>query len=302
MRAWLLHHARAAGAALRKLGRSPLSTLFNVIVVAIALALPAGLYVALTNIQQAVRTLSPEPQLTVFVALEASKAEVSLIDTRLKEHPQVARLRYVPRERALEDMKRASGMGGIVEALERNPLPDAFVVDAADPAPDVMDRLRTEIAAWPKVAHVQLDAEWAQRLDAVLKVGRVALLLLATVLAFSLVAITFNTIRLQMLTQREEIEVTTLIGATDGFIRRPFLYYGAGLGLLGGLAACGFVWTATTVLNGALIDLSYLYGARWEVAQLSWRDSASLLAFAAALGWLGAWMSVARHLGRVRPR
>jgi cell division transport system permease protein len=302
MRAWLLHHVRAAGATLGKLGRSPLSTLFNVIVVAIALALPAGLYVALTNIQQAVRTLSPEPQLTVFVALDATKAEVSLIDTRLKEHPQVARLRYVPRERALEDMKRSSGMGGIVEALDRNPLPDAFVLDAADPAPEVMERLRTEIGAWPRVAHVQLDAEWAQRLDAVLKVGRAALLLLGTVLAFSLVAITFNTIRLQMLTQREEIEVTTLIGATDGFIRRPFLYYGAVLGLLGGLAACGLVWTATTVLNGALIDLSYLYGARWEVAQLSWRDSASLLAFAAALGWLGAWMSVARHLARVRPQ
>jgi cell division transport system permease protein len=302
MRAWLLHHVRAAGATLGKLGRSPLSTLFNVIVVAIALALPAGLYVALTNVQQAVRTLSPEPQLTVFVALDATKAEVSLIDTRLKEHPQVARLRYVPRERALEDMKRSSGMGGIVEALDRNPLPDAFVLDAADPAPEVMERLRTEIGAWPRVAHVQLDAEWAQRLDAVLKVGRAALLLLGTVLAFSLVAITFNTIRLQMLTQREEIEVTTLIGATDGFIRRPFLYYGAVLGLLGGLAACGLVWTATTVLNGALIDLSYLYGARWEVAQLSWRDSASLLAFAAALGWLGAWMSVARHLARVRPQ
>jgi cell division transport system permease protein len=302
MRAWLLHHLRALGATLGKLGRSPLSTLFNVIVVAIALALPAGLYVALTNIQHAVRTLSPEPQLTVFVALDATKADVSLIDTRLKEHPQVARLRYVPRERALEDMKRSSGMGGIVEALDRNPLPDAFVVDAADAAPDVMDRLRTEIGAWPKVAHVQLDAEWAQRLDAVLKVGRAALLLLGTVLAFSLVAITFNTIRLQMLTQREEIEVTTLIGATDGFIRRPFLYYGALLGLIGGLAACGLVWTATTVLNGALIDLSYLYGARWEVAQLSWRDSTSLLAFAAALGWLGAWMSVARHLARVRPR
>jgi cell division transport system permease protein len=302
MRAWLLHHVRAAGATLGKLGRSPLSTLFNVIVVAIALALPAGLYVGLTNVQQAVRTLSPEPQLTVFVALDATKAEVSLIDTRLKEHPQVARLRYVPRERALEDMKRSSGMGGIVEALDRNPLPDAFVLDAADPAPEVMERLRTEIGAWPRVAHVQLDAEWAQRLDAVLKVGRAALLLLGTVLAFSLVAITFNTIRLQMLTQREEIEVTTLIGATDGFIRRPFLYYGAVLGLLGGLAACGLVWTATTVLNGALIDLSYLYGARWEVAQLSWRDSASLLAFAAALGWLGAWMSVARHLARVRPQ
>ena len=302
MKVWLSHHARAAGATLRKIGRSPITTLFNVLVVGIALALPAALYVGLVNVQKAVRTVSPEPQLTVFLELDAAKPDVSLVDTRLKEHPQVARMRYVPRDRALEDMKRVAGMGGVVEALDRNPLPDAFVVDTVDAAPDVMERLRTEFAAWPKVAHVQVDTEWAQRLDAALKVGRIALMLFGTVLAFALVAITFNTIRLQILTRREEIEVATLIGATDGFIRRPFLYYGAALGLLGGLAACGFVWGATTVLNGALVDLSYLYGARWEIGQLGLRDSVSLLGFAAVLGWLGAWLSVGRHLANVRPR
>lgn len=287
---------------LGKLGRSPFTSLFNVLVVGIALALPAGLYVGLANVQKAVRTVSPEPQLTLFMAVDAGRADVSLIDTRLKEHPQVARMRYVPRERALEDMKRVAGMGGVVEALDRNPLPDAFVIDAADSSPDVLDRLKADFAAWPKVAHVQVDTEWAQRLDAALKVGRVALMLFGTVLAFALVAITFNTIRLQILTQREEIEVATLIGATDSFIRRPFLYYGAGLGVLGGVAACGFVWAATTVLNGALIDLSYLYGARWELGLLGIRDGLSLLGFAAVLGWLGAWLSVGRHLSHVRPR
>ncbi|HEV7802791.1 MAG TPA: permease-like cell division protein FtsX [Burkholderiales bacterium] len=302
MKAWFIENARTLRATVRKILRTPLATIFNVIVVGIALALPAGLYLGLVNVQKAVRTVSPEPQLTLFMALDASRAEVGEIDTRLKNHREVARLQYVPRERALEEMKRASGMSGIVEALDHNPLPDAFVIDAADAAPEAMQRLRTELASWPKVSHVQLDAEWAQRLDAVLKVGRIALMLLATVLAFSLVAITFNTIRLQILTQREEIEVTTLIGATDTFIRRPFLYYGAVLGLLGGLAACGFVWAATTVLNDALTDLSYLYGARWEIGQLAARDSLSLLAFAAALGWLGAWLSVGRHLAHVRPR
>jgi cell division transport system permease protein len=302
MRAWTAHHARAAGSTLRKIVRSPLTTLFNVLVVGIALALPAALYVGLVNVQKAVRAVSPEPQLTLFLALDASKSDASLIDTRLKEHPQVARLRYVPRERAFEDMKRVAGMGGVVEALDRNPLPDAFVVDAADASPEAMERLRAELAALPKVAHVQVDTEWAQRLDAALKVGRAALLLFGTVLGFALVAITFNTIRLQILTQREEIEVATLIGATDGFIRRPFLYYGAALGTLGGLAACGLVWAATTVLNGALIDLSYLYGARWEIGQLAVGDSVSVLGFAAVLGWLGAWLSVGRHLSHVRPR
>jgi cell division transport system permease protein len=302
MKRWLLQHGRAAGATLARIARSPITTLFNVVVVGIALALPAALYVGLVNIQKAVRTVSPEPQLTVFMSLDASRADVSLVDTRLKEHPLVARMRYVPRERALDEMKRVAGMRGVVEALDGNPLPDAFVVDASDGAPEVMERLRTEVAAWPKVAHVQVDTEWAQRLDAALRLGRAALMLFGTILAFALVAITFNTIRLQILTRREEIEVATLIGATDGFIRRPFLYYGAALGLLGGLAAYGMVWAATTVLNGALVDLSYLYGARWEIGQLGARDGLSLLGFAALLGWLGAWLSVGRHLANVRPR
>jgi cell division transport system permease protein len=298
---WLSQHARTVAATAGKLLRAPLATLFNVAVVGIALALPAGLYVALVNIQTAARTLTPEPQLTVFLALDATRADIASVDTRLKSHSRIARVRYVPRERALEEIKRVSGMTEIVEALDRNPLPDAFVLDAADTAPGALARLRAELAAWPKVAHVQLDAEWAQRLDAVLKLGRYALALLGTVLAFALVAITFNTIRLQILTQREEIEVATLIGATDGFIRRPFLYYGALLGVLGGLTAWALVWSATNVLNGAVLDLSYLYGARWGVAQLTPRDSLSLLAFAAALGWLGAWLAVGRHLTLVRP-
>ena len=300
MRSWLLQHTGTLGRTLGKLVRSPIATLLNVIVLGIALALPAGLYLGLVNVQKAVRTVSPEPQLTLFLALDASRAEVSDIDTRLKGDAQIARFRYVPRERALEDLARASGMAGVVEALERNPLPDAFVIDATDASPEAIERLRAKLATWPKVAHVQLDAEWAQRLDAVLKAARAALLLLGTVLGFALVAVTFNTIRLQVLTQREEIEVATLIGATASFIRRPFLYYGAILGVLGGLVACGFVYLAVTVLNRALLDLSALYGARWQLEPLSVGDSASLLAFAAALACVGAWLAVGRHLARAQ--
>ena len=301
MKQWLAQHARTAAATSRRILRAPIATLFNVLVVGIALALPAGLYIGLANLQHAVRSVSPEPQLTLFMTLDAKPQEVSEIDTRLKRNPRVAQLRYVPKDRALEELTRASDIGGVVESLDRNPLPDAFVVNAGDSSPESMERLRAELAGWPKVDHVQLDTEWVQRLDAFLRLARTALMLLGTVLAFALVAITFNTIRLQILTQREEVEVASLIGATDAFVRRPFLYYGALLGLLGGLAACGFVWAATTLLNGALLDLSHLYGARWQLSALSPQDAASLLAFAAALGWLGAWLSVGRHLATARP-
>lgn len=299
MKTWLLQHSSTLGRTLAKLVRSPVATILNMLVVGIALALPGGLYLGLVNVQNAVRSVSPEPQLTLFMAIDANRTDVSEIDSRLKRDPEVARIRYVSRERALEDLKRTSGMGGVVDALERNPLPDAFVIDASDPAPDAMERLRAKLADWPKVAHVQLDAEWAQRLDAALRAGRIALLLLGTILGFALVAITFNTIRLQVLTQREEIEVAALIGATPGYIRRPFLYYGAMLGILGGGLACGFIYLAVNLLNGALADLSTLYGSTWALQPLSTQDGVSLLAFAAALAWTGAWLAVGRHLARL---
>lgn len=293
---------RALRGTIWKILRAPFATLFNVVVLGIALALPAVLYVGLVNLQRAAQAASPEPQLTVFLAPEASRAEVQQIEARLTAHKEIAKARHVPREKALEEMKRTSGMATVAEALGQNPLPDAFIVDPRDVSPAALEKLRAELAALPKVGHVQLDTEWAQRLDAVLKLGQLAVLLLATLLAFALVAITFNTIRLQILTQRDEIEVATLIGASAAFIRRPFLYYGALLGLLGGLAAAGVVWLARHFLNGALADLSYLYGTRWQLDDLTRGDTASLLIFAAALGWMGAWLSVTRHLAEARPR
>lgn len=296
MKVWAAQQVRALRLTCGKLARTPLSTLFNVLVLGIAIALPSGLYLGLVNLQDAARASSPEPQLTVFLALNADRAEVRKSAARLEKHAAVARVRYVSREHALEEMKRSSGIAAIAEGLGDNPLPDAFVIDARDSSPAALEQLRAELAGWTGVEFVQLDAQWAQRLDAVLKLGRVAIVLLGTLLAFALVAVTFNTIRLQILTQRVEIEVASLIGATARFIRRPFLYLGGVLGFLGGAAACALVWLAMTVLNAALIDLSYLYGARWQLQYLAVPDLVSLLFFAAALGWLGAWLSVARHL------
>lgn len=299
---WIVQHARTIGGAAGKLVRSPVTTLLNVVVIAVALALPAALYIALVNIQSAVRGAAPEPQLTLFMAVDAGEPDARVIDTRLRAHGGVARFRFVPREQALEDMKRASGTPGIAEGLERNPLPDAFVIDTWDTSAEGLGRLKSEIEAWPKVGHVQLDAAWAQRLESVVRFGRLATLMLGTVLAFALVAITFNTIRLQILTRREEIEVASLIGATDGFIRRPFLYYGGLLGIVGGLAAWGLISAGTFFLDEAVMDLARAYGADWRLRNLALRDTLSLVAFAAVLGWLGAWLSVARHLSQTRPR
>ena len=301
MNNWFQQQVRALAVAAAKLARAPFATLFNVSVLGVALALPAGLYVGLANLQSAAGAATPEPQLTVFMALDATREHVRDIDTRLKNHAEVAGLRYVARDKALEELTRVGGLKGVTEGLSGNPLPDAFVVDSREGTPAALERLRAEVAAWPKVGLVQVDTAWAQRLDALLRLARLALLLLATVLGFALVTVTFNTIRLQILTQRDEIEVAGLIGATAAFIRRPFLYHGTLLGLLAGLLAWGVVAAATAVMSGAVADVGRLYGGTWQMNALEPRDALSLLVFAGALGWLGAWLSVTRHLVQARP-
>lgn len=302
MKAWLWHHLYIFFTTLARFARTPVATLFNVGVIGIVLALPAGLYVALANLQGYARAFASDPQLSVFLALDAGRAEVAQIEARLKQHPGVREARYVSRDQALKELRASTGLADVVDSLAQNPLPDAFVVQPREAAPQALEQLRDEVSRWPQVAHVQLDAAWARRLEAGLKLARLAAGLLATLFAFALVAVTFNTIRLQILTRREEIEVAKLIGATDPFIRRPFLYFGALQGLAGGLAAWAIIWGSLLLLNGGLADLSQLYATRIELRHLSAEDSASLLVFSAWLGWFGAWLSVNQHLAQIDPR
>ncbi len=302
MKAWLWHQLDSLATTLARFGRAPIVTLLNVGVIGIALALPLGLYVALDNLRGVVRTLASDPQLSVFLALDAGQGDAGKIEARLKRHAAVREVRFVPRDQALKELKASTGLADVVDSLPSNPLPDAFVVQPRDAAPEALERLRDEVSGWPKVTHVQLDAAWARRLEAGLKVARLAVWLLATLFAFALVAVTFNTIRLQILTRREEIEVSKLIGATDSFIRRPFLYFGALQGLAGGLAAWAIIWVSLQLLNNGLTDLSRLYATRIELRHLGWEDSTSLLLFSAGLGWFGAWLSVDQHLARIEPR
>jgi len=302
MRAWLWHQLDSLVTTLARFGRAPIVMLLNIGVIGIALALPVGLYVTLDNLRGVVRTLASDPQLSVFLAPDAGPADVAKIEARLKQHAAVRDVRYVPRDQALKELKASTGLADVVDSLPSNPLPDAFVVQPRGAAPEALERLRDEVSGWPKVTHVQLDAAWARRLEAGLKVARLVVWLLATLFAFALVAVTFNTIRLQILTRREEIEVSKLIGATDSFIRRPFLYFGALQGLAGGVAAWAIIWAGLQLLNHGLADLSRLYATQIELRHLSPEDSTSLLLFSAGLGWFGAWLSVDQHLARIEPR
>jgi len=296
VRGWLLHHRKAAGQAVRRLAATPVSTLLGALVVGIALALPAGGKMLLTNFQSFAQHMAATPQLSVFMATEAGKKEASDVESRLRRHAQVREVRPVPREETLQRFKTSESLGNVIASLPRNPFPDAFIVVPRNEVPATLEAMRADFAKYPGVEHVQLDSAWVKKLDALLRLTRLAITLLAAVLGMALIAITFNTIRLQILTQGAEIEVSRLLGATDAFIHRPFYYFGALQGLAGGVVAWLAVLGATLLLRGPVAELASLYGIDFFLHVLPLADSALLLGLAALLGWLGAWLSLWRHL------
>lgn len=298
-----MRHALAQNVGiLRRMFASPLAGFLNILVIGIALSLPAGMYVLLKNMQGMVAQLSGTPQISLFTSMDAKADDVDMLRKQLERHPAIDRIEFVARARALEQLKQSTGLADVVGGLSQNPLPDAFIVYPKSSTAQALDELRIELAKLPKVELAQLDSAWAYKLEALLKFGRMGVLILASLLSLALIAVTFNTIRLQILTQRDEIEVAKLIGATNGFIRRPFLYFGAAQGLLGGIMAYLIITISLLLLNHQLNALSQLYASQFVLRPLSLGDSLTLLMFSMYLGWLGAWLSVARHLSQIEPR
>jgi cell division transport system permease protein len=280
---------------------SPLASLLNIIVIGVAFSLPAGVYMLIGNVQSFSGQLSGAPQLSVFLKLGTSKGAIEKLESHLRQHPQIASFRFLSKDKALEQLKQKNWIADAVNSLTRNPLPDAFIIDAKSISPESLNRLRTEMLKWPDSKHVQLDSDWMERLSALLKLGKIGLLILTALLSFALIVVTFNTIRLQILTKRDEIEVSKLIGATSNFIRRPFLYFGAIQGVAGGAIAWLIVALVINLINNELTNLIQLYAVDFQLHHISFEDSISLLLFSSWLGWAGSWLSVANHLWQIEP-
>lgn len=298
----LIEHLRVLRFTLRHLLLTPNASLLNVTIIGIALSLPAGGYVLLKSVQALGTRVAGTPQISVFLAPGTGTGEAERIGERLRQHAAIERAEFIPRDAALKKLQQSTGLADVIGTLAQNPLPDAFVVYPRHSDAKRLEALRDELKGWARVEHVQLDSAWVHKLEALLGFGRTAVAILATLLSFALVAITFNTIRLQILTRREEIEVSKLIGATDAFIRRPFLYFGFIQGLLGGTAAWLLISASLLLLNHALGELTQLYASDFSLQGLSLGDSLALLGFSSYLGWLGAWFSVSQHLWRIEPR
>ncbi|QID19883.1 ABC transporter permease [Nitrogeniibacter mangrovi] len=298
MRAWFYQHRKAGIHALGRLFRQPLGTILSALVVGIALALPAGGFVLVDNVGSLARGVTGSPEISLYLALDATDADVAAIETRLRDTKELTGFQFVARDAALKQLAD-NGLADVLEGLPQNPLPHAFIITPASDDPQLFDTLKARFSQWPKVDHVQLDAAWVQRLHALLGLAELGVSLLAALLAAALVIITFNTIRLQILTQRAEIEVTRLLGATDQFIRRPFYWLGCLQGLLGGLIAWGIVTLGIALLRPPVEELASAYGAVFSLGGPSPAQTATLLAVAIALGWLGTALSVRRHLNEI---
>ena len=290
-----MHGAALMQASLRH-ALKPMNTLLSALVIAIALMLPALGYVLLDSLGELARGVSGKPEISIFLNKEVSAAQLPVIENRLRTDKRISALRFIPRDTALKQLATRGGFADVTGALSDNPLPDAFVLEPANDSPKQFAALKNALTAMPEVAFVQLDSEWVDRLHALIDFGRALVLLLGSLLGTALVIVTFNTIRLQILTLRHEISVSLLLGATRPFVRRPFLYYGLIQGVLGGLLAWGGLLLFMQLIGPQIQSFAQTYNIVIDPRGPEIFQGAMLCAFAALLGWLGAGLSVFRHL------
>jgi cell division transport system permease protein len=288
--------------AVRRLRRQPFATLLTVLVIAIALALPAGLRVLVGNLGSLSSGWQSAADFTVYFKLEVPTDRARALAREIAARPDVASVQFVDRGTALEDFRAHSGFGSSLDALEGNPLPDALLIHPASGAAGDVEGVAAAIRKLPETDLVQLDTQWVARLRAMLALATRIVDLATVLLALAVAIVIGNTIRLEIQNRSAEIEVTKLVGGTDGFIRRPFLYLGLCYGLAGAVVAYLLIVGTLAILGSPVSRLTALYDSQFALAGLSLRETGVLLAGGALLGWLGAGLATARHLRAVEPR
>ncbi|MEA3160330.1 MAG: cell division transport system permease protein [Gammaproteobacteria bacterium] len=301
--AYFARHAQVLVGSLGRIVHQPFATLMTMGVIAIALALPLFLSLLLQNARIATGNWNEAYDLSVYMDKKAGTGRVQSLAKQLKARGDVAAVRNITADQALAEFRNDSGFGKALDALSDNPLPDTLVVTPTLTAstPQGTETLKAAIAAMSDVQTVQIDTEWVKRLHAMLDLLRRVVLLTGGLLGVGIVLIVSNTIRLDILNRRAEIEVMKLVGASDGFARRPFLYSGIWYGLGGGLLALTLVAIASTVLARPVAQLAFLYGSNFRLEGLKLVAGLGVLSLAVALSWLGSWLAATRHIRAIEP-
>jgi len=301
--AYLQHHKLMAVDSLQRLLSSFSSSLMTWLVLAIALSLPMTLYVSLENVKQLSRTWDQSSQMSVYLKQGTKQRFADEITAELRSWPQIQSAEYISPEQALNEFKASTGLTDVIEGLEANPLPGVISVIPKLGNQDAggLEALEQSILEQPHVESVQLDLLWVKRLYQFMDLGQRLVWALAALLGLAVLLIIGNTIRLSIESRRDEIRVVKLVGGTDAFVRRPFLYTGIWFGLGGGLIAWILLSAGLYWLSGPVERLISLYGSEFVLKGLGPSDSLLLIFDGVVLGWLGAWLAVSRHLSRIEP-
>jgi cell division transport system permease protein len=300
---WLRLHRHAFFSSLGKLVQTPFASLLTILVIAIALMLPTTLHLLISNGTQVSSQLDSSNKISLFLKQTVSNAEGEALAQKLQLDFDVLKVKLITKEAALKEFQEYSGFSSAIETLEINPLP---VVIQITPSTDLthVERLQPllrRLDQLPETDFAQLDMQWVQRLRAIIEIVERGIMLLATLLALAVLLIIGNTIRLELQNRRDEIIITKLVGATDPFIRRPFLYSGFWYGLISGITAWLITVGVISLLAQPVQRLSNLYESSFHLQFLAWHESLSLLALSASLGVCGAWIVCNHHLKKMQP-
>ena len=300
---YLRRHMQMAVGSLGRLFRNSLASFMTAAVIGIALALPSGLYLLLDNLGQLSKSWDGQASLSLFLQDSVSTKQAGRLAKRLTDWPEVERVELITPDQALAEFGQQSGLGSALEALEENPLPAVLIITPADGqlTPDSAAALQNKLTALPETALAQLDLEWVQRLAAMLDIARRGILVIGSLLALAVLLVIGNTIRLEIQNRRDEIIVTKLIGATNGFVRRPFLYIGVWYGILGAGIAWLLVEAGLFLLNGPVTRLAGLYQSDFSLETLPLQLLGLLVGGGLLLGLLGSWLAVGKHLRAIEP-
>lgn len=302
--AYVLSHLRAFFFSLGKLYRAPMASLMTLAVIGIALALPTALYLTLSNLQAVSGQWKQATQISLFLKQNIDDAQALALGKQLRQRTDVGDVQIITRAQALAEFRELSGFGAALDALQDNPLPAVLIVypAMAGKQPLAVSALVDALRVLPQVDIAQLDMQWVQRLYAIMDTAQRGVWVIAVMLGLAVLLVVGNTIRLDIQNRRDEIEVTKLIGGTDGFIRRPFLYGGLWYGLLGGLMGLLIVEIALGLLARPVQRLTRLYESQYQLMDLDLSSALTILLFSALLGLAGSWLAVGRHLSEIEPR
>jgi len=302
MGAYFLHHMQSLVFSLGKIYKTPTTTIMTVAVIGITLSLPGGFYLFLKNIDAVSGDFRSSSQIALYLDIELDEKKARALERQVADMPDVAETEFVSKQKSLEKFRQTSGFGKSIDTLSSNPLPHTIIVEPTSSADTfAVKNLLNLLQTLPGVEIAKLDTEWLERLYTILEIAKRSVAIITILFGFAVLLIIGNTIRLDIQNRYQEIIVTKLIGATNAFIRRPFLYGGLWYGLLGGLFSWLIVEIGYLAISGPLERLNLLYQADLVLITFTFQDFIILTSSSTLLGLTGSWIAVARHLNQIEP-